>query len=60
MTITCYNHSYVLVHALDDMEGGIDAVGFGDGFHKGTVLLMLHFSKILLFLFERIGVWVTT
>jgi hypothetical protein len=31
----------MLIHVLDDLKGGVEARGFGDGFHKGIVSLMI-------------------
>ena len=35
-------HAHAIVQVLDDLEGSVDAVGFGDGFHGGIVSLMIH------------------
>ena len=37
---TSLDHIQTIVHVLDDLEGRVDAGGFGDGFHEGIVPLM--------------------
>jgi hypothetical protein len=31
------NYSHTIIHVLDDLEGGVDAGGFGDGFYEVIV-----------------------
>jgi hypothetical protein len=38
--LTCNNHSHVIVHVLDDLEGCVDARGFGEGFQEGNVAFL--------------------
>jgi len=33
-------HIRLIIHLLDDLQGGVDTGGFGEGFHEGIVLLM--------------------
>lgn len=35
-----FDHAYPIVYVLDDLEGSVDAGGFGEGFHEGMVPLM--------------------
>ena len=47
LRLTCNNHCHTIIHVLDDLEGGVDAGGFGKGFHEGIVSLMLHSAKFI-------------
>ena len=34
-------HGHVIIHVLDDLEGGVDAGGFRDRLHEGIVPQMI-------------------
>jgi hypothetical protein len=42
--------SHAIIHVLDDLEGGVDAGGFCEGFHEGVVpfLAVENFESILI------------
>ena len=46
---------FVAVQELDNLEGGIDAGGFGDGFHEGIMPLMFHSAKNHTFTHAEVG-----
>ena len=41
MFFASIDHGHAIIHVLDDMEGGVDAGGFGKGFYEGIVPFMV-------------------